>query len=48
MAAKDNNKDELFTARRAESIDAEGVAVLVNRQTEAIFGRVNPDEIMYV
>ena len=35
-----------FFARRTESVDAAGIAGLVGRQTEAVFGRVNVEYIM--
>lgn len=41
-----DDKEEPFTARRTESVDSEGVATLMRRQTESIFGRLNPDEVM--
>ena len=37
---------EPYTARRAESLDATGVQLLLKRQTEAVFGRVNVDNVM--
>ena len=35
-----------FFARRTESVDATGIAALVQRRTEAVFGRVNVEYIM--
>lgn len=35
-----------FFARRTESVDAAGIAGLVQRQTESVFGRVNVEYIM--
>ena len=37
---------EPVPAGRAESLDSEGVAQLIKRQTENLFGRVNTDDIM--
>lgn len=37
---------EPFIARRAEFLDSEAIAQLVNKQTEIIFGRVNFDNVM--
>ena len=35
-----------FFARRTEALDAAGIASLVQRRTEAVFGRINVDYIM--
>lgn len=48
MADKEEQEgtSEPVAARRAESLDSEGVARLIKRQTENLFGRVNTDDIM--
>lgn len=50
MADKEEQEgtSEPVAARRAESLDSEGVARLIKRQTENLFGRVNTDDIMWV
>ena len=50
MADKEEQEvtSEPVAARRAESFDSEGVARLIKRQTENLFGRVNTDDIMWV
>lgn len=35
-----------YVARRTESVDAAGIASLVKRRTEAVFGRINVEYIM--
>ena len=40
-------ENESFVARRTESGDAVDIAKLVKKPTEAIFGRVNAEYIMY-
>ena len=42
----EDREDRSFMVRRAESLDSEGVARLIKRQTEALFGRVNVDDVM--
>lgn len=37
---------EDFFARRTESVDASGIASLVQRRTETVFGRINVEYIM--
>jgi len=37
---------EDFIARRTESLDAYGIAKLVKRPTEAVFGRINAESII--
>ena len=46
VAADDQGDSEPYTARRAEPLDATGVQLLLKRQTEAVFGRVNVDNVM--
>ena len=41
-----DSEEERFIARRTESVDAEGIANLINRSTEDIFGRINVDHLM--
>ena len=38
--------DESFSARRTESLDAEGISQLITRHTDALFGRVNVEHLM--
>ena len=41
-----DSEEESFIARRTESVDAKGVAKLISRSTEAVFGRINVDHLM--
>lgn len=43
---REEGDSEPFTARRAESLDASGVKRLIKRHTEALFGRLNVDNVM--
>lgn len=44
----EDNKDEgeSFTARRAESVDSEAVSALMRRETEDLFGHLDPNAVM--
>ena len=46
MADEEDNGGEPFVARRAESIDCEGILRLLKKHTESVFGRLNVDDIM--
>ena len=41
-----DSEEERFIARRTESVDAEGIAKLIRRITEDVFGRINVDHLM--
>ena len=45
MSASDCG-EESFVARRTESVDAEGISKLLNKNSEAVFGRINVDHLM--
>ena len=42
----EERETENFFARRTESVDAAGIASLVQRRTETVFGRINVECIM--
>lgn len=43
---KEESDSESFVARRTESVDAQGIAKLVKRATESVFGRINVENVM--